>query len=178
MQQRLKMMCQSVMMSSSTSTLHKELLHKAVQLLAQRSHSSYELNNKLRVFSQKKYIHQEYEPEIVQTTIRQVIDHCLTKKWLNEDDFIEQYITMRARRGYGPNRIVLELQQRGIDKSAVQRTLAEQNIDWIELGLAQMLKKFRVIDKNNRQQQGKVFQFLSYKGFSQEQIKFIYSSIV
>lgn len=161
----------------SNPSLHKALLHKAVQLLAQRSHSSYELKNKLLLFCQKKFVNQEYQADLIQQTINQVIDECLAKKWLNEDDFIEQYVAMRARKGYGKNRIIFELKQRGIVDDVVLTVISRQDIDWIDIGFKQMIKKFRTIDKQDLQQKAKIFQFLSYKGFSQEQIHLIYLSV-
>lgn len=166
---------QPVMMSNLA--LYKELLHKAVQLLAQRNHSAYELKNKLFTFYQKKYSNEELESDFIYSVINSVLEECSAKKWLNEDDYVEQYIAMRARKGYGKNRIILELKQRGIDNAASLAIMSKQNIDWIDIGVHQVIKKFRSIAPKDLQQKSKIMLFLAYKGFSQEQIKLIYSAI-
>lgn len=158
-------------------SLYKELLHKAVQLLAQRNHSAYELKNKLITFCQKKYSGEEYDGDAIYPVINQIIDECIAKKWLNEDIYIEQYIAMRSRKGYGNNRIILELKQRGVTNSAIMNVMSASNIDWIEIGIKQVTKKFPLIEHNDLKQKSKIFQFLSYKGFSQDQIQLIYSAI-
>lgn len=157
-------------------SLHKILLNKAVQLLAQRNHSSIELKQKLSLFYLKKYADDlTVDSHCVDDQITLVIQYCLSHHWMDDIYYIEQYIDMRSRKGYGPNRIIVELNQRGLDSALIKSVFNRKNIDWYQIGLAQVQKKFHQIDKNNFQQKVKFFQFLAYRGFRQDEINQIYS---
>lgn len=163
-----------VMMDSNS--LYNTLLNKAVQLLAQRNHTVLEIKQKLSQFCYKKYANNPDDITDLPSKIQAVVDYCIEQKWLNELSYIEQYVLMRSRKGYGKNRIVLELKQRGIDDGIAWELINQQDIDWIDIGIAQVSKKYRSMDKNSLQQKSKIFQYLSYKGFAQEDIRLIYDA--
>lgn len=163
-------------MMMESKPLYQTFLNKAVQLLAQRNHSSTELKQKLSIFYLKKLSTDvESSDQSINAHIDAVIAHCLSHHWLDDKQYIEQYINMRSRKGYGQNRILMELKQRGLPRSLIQYQLQQSEIDWIEVGLIQTQKKFRVSDKKDLQQKIKIFQFLTYRGFQQDEIKQIYS---
>ncbi|MCT6867549.1 MAG: recombination regulator RecX, partial [Gilliamella apicola] len=98
--------------------LNKLILNKAVQLLAQRDHSSYELTNKIIQFFTKKIkcSEDEYYEQLNQLKIEtaDVIQYCTNQNWMNDTQYIEKYIVMRANKGYGRYKIAMELKQRGL----------------------------------------------------------------
>lgn len=148
-----------------------------MQLLAQRNHTSLEIKRKLSQFYHKKYANSPDEIIDLPSKIQAVVDYCINQKWLNELAYIEQYVLMRSRKGYGKNRIVLELKQRGIEEIIAWKLINQQDIDWIDIGIAQVSKKYRAMDKHSLQQKNKIFQYLSYKGFAQEEIRLIYDTL-
>ena len=159
--------------------LNKLILAKAVQLLAQRDHSSYELTRKLTLFFSKKIkcIEDDYPEELSQLKIQieHVIKHCIHQHWMDDEQYIEKYIFMRANKGYGKYKISLELKQRGLSSDINKKLLSIVDINWSEIAYQQLLKKFKVIDSKNNQQKQKVVQFLTSRGFTQNDIKTAYS---
>ena len=159
--------------------LNKLILAKAVQLLAQRDHSSYELTRKLTLFFSKKIkcVEDDYPEELSQLKIQieHVIKHCTHQHWMDDEQYIEKYIFMRANKGYGKYKISLELKQRGLSSDLNKKLLNIADINWSEIAYQQLLKKFKVIDSKNNQQKQKVVQFLTSRGFTQNDIKTAYS---
>lgn len=159
--------------------LNKLILAKAVQLLAQRDHSSYELTRKLTLFFSKKIkcAEDDYPEQLTQlkTQIEHVIKHCTQKHWMDDEQYIEKYIFMRANKGYGKYKISLELKQRGLSSDLNKKLLNIADINWSEIAFQQLLKKFKVIDSKNNQQKQKVVHFLTSRGFTQNDIKTAYS---
>ena len=159
--------------------LNKLILAKAVQLLAQRDHSSYELTRKLTLFFSKKIkcVEDDYPEELSQLKIQieHVIKHCIHQHWMDDEQYIEKYIFMRANKGYGRYKISLELKQRGLSSDINKKLLSLADINWAEIAYQQLLKKFKLIDPKNNQQKQKVVQFLISRGFTQSDIKTMYS---
>ena len=159
--------------------LNKLILAKAVQLLAQRDHSSYELSRKLTLFFIKKIkcIEDDYPEELSQLKIQieHVIKHCTHQHWMDDEQYIEKYIFMRANKGYGKYKISLELKQRGLSSDLNKKLLNLADINWSEIAYQQLLKKFKLIDPKNNQQKQKVAQYLTARGFTQLNIKTAYS---
>ena len=91
----------------------------ALRLLARREHSRYELAMKLR---QRKIEPEVYEP---------VLDEYEEEGWLSDERFAEVYTRQRVELGYGPLRILGELQQRGIHWTPEQlQQMSDQQ--WVE----------------------------------------------
>lgn len=159
--------------------LNKLILNKAVQLLAQRDHSSCELSRKLTLFFSKKITcsKDDYPEQLNQlkAEIEHVIEHCTNQHWMDDKQYIEKYIFMRAHKGYGKYKISLELKQRGLSSDLSRELLLLADIDWSKIAHHQLLKKFKLIEPKNNQQKQKVIQFLKARGFTQLDIKTAYS---
>lgn len=160
------------------NSLYKTLSNKAVQLLAQRNHSSVELKKKLSAFYTKKLADNQHDfSDDAAIQIDEVIQYCISHHWLDDETYINQYIDMSVRKGCGKNRIIMELKQRGLDANLVLSVISRKDIDWEELAILQLMKKFPITNKNDIQQKAKIFQFLLYKGFNQSEINLAYSSL-
>ncbi len=81
------------------------------------------------------------------------------------------YLRARADRGYGPQRIALELKQRGASPAIIQATLAEAECDWLALAARADRKKFGVVMEREFAVSVKRRRYLEYRGFTAEQIK-------
>jgi regulatory protein len=104
-------------MNLSANKMNVTPLAKAMKLLARRDHSVRELQQKLK-------------PYYPTHEIASVIERCLQDNWLNDARFAESYIRSRSASGYGPLRLALELQQKGVEKETIRCALHEAQIDW------------------------------------------------
>ena len=135
----------------------------ALDLLARREHSKFELEQKLR---RKNFALDDIE-KVLET---------LARKGLQSDvRFIENYIAMRSRKGYGPLRIRLELEERGIDKETIGRFLSELDPVWFERALILRIKKFGEKHPANLKEKAKQARYLNYKGFTGDHISRVLS---
>ena len=88
----------------------------ALRLLARREHSRLELSLKLR------------QRKLPGDIINAVLDDYEKEGWLDDDRFADVYARQRMDLGYGPLRILGELQQRGVHKTPeCVAEMAEEN---------------------------------------------------
>jgi len=131
---------------------------KALDLLARREHSMFELEQKL---SKKNFDTSD---------IKEVL--CmLSENGLQSDDrFTESYIRMRSKKGFGPIRIKLELRERGVDGETAEGFLVSSDSAWFELAKISRSKKFGRDLPKELNEKARQIRYLSYKGFSSDHI--------
>ena len=129
-----------------------------MDLLARREHCQSELQQKLS----KRFPEAE---EILEVIMQ------LAKENLQSDRrFIEAYISSRARKGFGPERIRLELQGKQLSEEWVEDELAAFS-GWKEK-LQQLLeKRFAGEFAADAKTRAKQIRFLLYRGFPQDLIR-------
>lgn len=132
---------------------------RAMGLLARREHSHLELYRKLA----------DKFPEHVDL-LTQVLDGLQQDNLQSDDRFAEAFVSSRVRKGQGPHRISLELQQRGVDKLLAERAVAESGADWILLAGEVMAKKYGKQPCTDFSERAKRSKFLQYRGFNIDQI--------
>ncbi|MDA0824332.1 MAG: regulatory protein RecX [Proteobacteria bacterium] len=94
----------------------------------------------------------------------------LVEEQLQDDNrFAESYIRYRAGSGYGPVKIKIELNQRGVEESTTRAAMDRLAIDWSERSRAAWLKKFGGA-ANDFKERAKHARFLQYRGFTSDQI--------
>ncbi|MBY0544585.1 MAG: recombination regulator RecX [Gammaproteobacteria bacterium] len=126
----------------------------ALNLLARREHSRWELRYKLR----KRYD----APDIIET----VLDQLTEADWLSESRFVDVYIRSRANRGFGPVHIHQSLLQRGIKDELIQHYLYTlPDINWREQSEQVRIKKFGRALPTQYSDRIKQLKFLQYRGF-------------
>lgn len=124
----------------------------ALNLLARREHSKFELKRKL--------LERNYEA----SEIDEILE-ALEKEGLQSDvRFAECYIRSRIRSGFGPLRIRNELQVRGIAGNIIDDSLNSADIDWAKLALLVYKKKFGDTIPVDLKERAKRINFLIYKG--------------
>jgi regulatory protein len=108
-------------MSEPTAPGPADIRNAAVDLLARREHSYKELLTKLaRRFDDTDLIEQELGK--------------LAEADLQSDRrFCEVFVRSKCQQGQGPQRIGLELKQRGINEALIRELLWDADIDWYEL---------------------------------------------
>lgn len=131
----------------------------ALRLLARREHSRMELTLKLR------------QRKIEQGVIQRVLDDYEQEGWLSDERFADVYARQRMDLGYGPLRILAELQQRGIQRTP--ECLANVNAaEWSERALRIRERKFGIQDiRDDWPERSRQARFLSQRGYSGEQVE-------
>ena len=135
----------------------------AMRLLTRREHSSQELKQKL--------VYKGYAPALIDKLIQDLRQEGL----LSDERFAESYIRSRVSRGYGPARIRQELRQRGTNEEIIDATLKDNDNQWFELARNVRQKKFGMNIPQNLKEKLKQQQFLQYRGFSQQHMKFAFT---
>ena len=130
------------------------IYNKALDLISRREHSRYELMQKLN----KRY------PE-TRPLIEEVLDKLIVINILDDERFAEMYINSRARKGFGPKKIEMELSSKHVESFIISSSL-EAYDNWIENAKKELLKKFKGIVPTDYQSKIKQKQFLFNRGFS------------
>lgn len=165
-------------MSESTErTRHARLLERATRILAMRDHSEAEFRRKLLISCERaaQFAKDKTAAEMPdEQQIRQVIEWCYQHNWLDDTRFAERYVTGRSRKGYGPQRIRMELGQKGIDKTRIENALLAAEIDWQQLAFSLAERKFGLPLPTEWKEKAKVQRYLMAKGFFMEDIRSIF----
>lgn len=130
----------------------------AMDLLARREHACFELERKLL---------RRYPQHLIKQAVERLADEGLQ----SDERFAESYVHHRAGRGYGPARILRELQERGVDDSLAESMLAVSDIDWHDIARRALAKKFgAVVPPLPLAEKARILRFLAYRGFSREHL--------
>jgi len=132
---------------------------EAIKILTRREHSEHEISHKL---SSKGYSEEDIE---------QVLAQLQTQGYQSDARFCEHYIRHRSGRGYGPRRIRMELKEKGVQSAVIEPEMERAEVDWFELALTVLTKKFKGQQAQTWEEKGKQKQFLDYRGFTQDQIE-------
>ncbi len=130
------------------------IYNKSLDLISRREHSRYELMQKLN----KRY------PE-TRPLIEEVLDKLIVNNILDDERFADMYINSRARKGFGPKKIEMELSSKHVESFIISSSL-EAYDNWIENAKKELLKKFKGIVPTDYQSKIKQKQFLFNRGFS------------
>lgn len=135
----------------------KKALHKTLLLLGKRSYTVKQIAQKLKQAG--------YSEEVIEA----VTSYCLDMGYLNDQEYIEQWVSSHNRiKPIGRRRIIHELRLKGIEPGLVTAYLANSFSDEQECELATSLIKKKI--GHNLEIDDKVFrklyQFLLRRGFS------------
>lgn len=131
----------------------------ALRLLARREHSRLELTLKLR--------QRGIEPDIIE----RVLDDYEVEGWLSDERFADIYARQRMDLGYGPLRILAELQQRGVHTTP-ECVREMTDADWIERAALLREKRFGLGDvSEDWDEKVRQARFLARRGFASDQVE-------
>ena len=139
----------------------KSIRHRALDLLARREHSRLELARKLK---QREFTFQEIEP---------CLDQLQADDLLSNERFANAYARMRSCNGFGPERILRELVERGIDDYLASQALRNLKADWLTNAREVRSKKYGDQPSQDFAERVKQARFLNYRGFSHDIINII-----
>ena len=132
---------------------------KAMDLLARREHSRLELYQKLK--------QRQFEPDVINSELNKLLDEGLQ----SDERFAEAFLRSRIDKGKGPNIILSELSQRGIDELIASNVISNiTDEEWNDLAYEAMNKKLRNEAELDYDKQLKLMKFLSNRGFTRSQI--------
>lgn len=139
------------------------IYNRALAILSRRDHSVQELRQKLKL---KGFSHGKVAP---------VIEKLIGQNLLSDINFAMNYVEYRRRRGFGPLRIQVELDNKGVSSRNIEDALGIDDPVWLEEAHHARVKKFGlalpdVFVECSRQQR-----FLRYRGFTNEQIRSLFS---
>jgi regulatory protein len=128
--------------------------NKALDLVSRREHSRHELMQKL----DKRY------PNSI-PIIEDALGKLETNKILDDERFAEMYLSSRARKGFGPKKIEMELRSKKVDSFFISNAV-EAYENWLENAQRELKKKFKDQKPTDYQSKMKQKQFLFTRGFS------------
>ena len=133
---------------------------KAMDLLARREHSRLELYQKLK--------QRQFEPDVINSELNKLLDEGLQ----SDERFAEAFLRSRIDKGKGPNIILSELSQRGIDELIASNVISNiTDEEWNDLAYEAMNKKLGNEAELDYDKQLKLMKFLSNRGFTRRQIE-------
>lgn len=139
---------------------YQKAFDTALRLLARREHSKYELAQKLK--------QRTFEDDV----IKKVFLECERLNYLNDERTAQVFIEQLLRKGYGANRIRLELKRKrltGKRISDIFKTMLSEagELENAERVLIKNIKRFdREEDRQKRK--AKIYRFLYSRGFSNQ----------
>ncbi|MDH5357429.1 MAG: recombination regulator RecX [Gammaproteobacteria bacterium] len=136
----------------------QSLNERAMNLLARREHSVAELTTKL--------LKANFDIDDINTVISKLKSAGLQ----SDQRFAENYLRYRSQRGFGSQRIRLELKERGVADEIINNTLKEASIDWFSIATTVRCKRFGEQYPDDYKDRAKQQRFLQYRGFTHEQI--------
>ena len=142
-----------------TSEAFTIVYNKALDLVSRREHSRHELMQKL----DKRF------PETM-PIIEEALDKLALNNILDDERFAEMYLNSRARKGFGPKKIEMELYSKKVDSMLIGNAI-EAYESWAENAENELKKKFKGIKPTDYKSKMKQKQFLFNRGFSTQIIE-------
>ena len=131
-----------------------------MDFLARREHSRLELYQKLK--------QRQFEPDVINSELNKLLDEGLQ----SDERFAEAFLRSRIDKGKGPNIILSELSQRGIDELIASNVISNiTDEEWNDLAYEAMNKKLGNEAELDYDKQLKLMKFLSNRGFTRSQIE-------
>ena len=145
-------------MSKNSDVTYKDVLSKAVALLARREHGVKELEGKLFA--------KQYPEQFISSAISELIESNL----LSDDRFTEHYVRNRQNRGFGPQKIRIELRHKGVGDTLIDEYLMTSSRVWYEIAENEYNKKYRGQPPSDYNTWAKQAKFLQSRGFTNDHI--------
>lgn len=136
-----------------------ELKQQAMMLLGRREYGSNELIQKLSGKGSAD-------------DVAHVIGWLQEQNMQSDHRYAQTLLRSKASRGYGPQRIRQEMQQKRLAADAVAQAFEAYEGDWFEQALNVYEKKFKTPMPQDHKERAKRQRFLQYRGYSSDQISY------
>ncbi|SMF07401.1 regulatory protein [Alteromonadaceae bacterium Bs31] len=147
----------------------KAIYDKALRLLARREYSERELRQKL---PQKM----EGSQEQIYSELDEIIARLQSLGYQSDERFAFSYARMRQSKGFGAERISLELGEKGVATELVAQALAALEEKWPDIIGEAWQKKFKSPPADYAEK-AKQQNFLRYRGFRYADIEQLFADI-
>jgi len=131
-------------------------------MLARRDHSQKELEQKLR---------SKFSISTIELTA--LLEALKSQDYLNDQRFAESYTRARMRKGFGPERIRLELREKGVDEEFIRAAISSGELNWSDIAHSVWQKKYRE-PPNDFREKARQSSFLKYRGFSSSHLESLF----
>ena len=150
--------CHREQATSTSSTDVPVLRRAAMDYLARREHSAFELRQKLT----RKY------PQANALVMDAVLDKLRQEKLQSDTRFTTAFIRYRKSKGFGYQHLKADLGTRGVASSIIDTYLYDDDGDWLVIAEALVEKKLKHNEKIGfgSKQHRKLLRFLESRGFS------------
>lgn len=142
--------------------IYKAIREACLNYLMRREHSQHELLQKV---SAKGFARQD---------IMLIIDELSTQGLQSNARFSESYARSRVHKGFGPLRIQVELQQRGVSDGAFDMAVEDIAGSWEELLEQVYDKKYGNETHLDNKEKFKRSRFLQQRGFPNELVRLLF----
>ena len=136
----------------------------AFRLLTRREHSRAELHNKLTA--------RGYDSGIVDD----LLESLAAEDLVSDCRYAQALVAHRVNTGYGPQRIMMELKDKGVASEIIDQTLSLAELDWDELLRVQHNRKFGISNAGSFKEWSRRAQYLDRRGFSTDTIRRVMGS--
>lgn len=142
-------------------------------------------NYAVRLLARREYARKELQAKLVGKgianagTAQQVLDKLVQQNYQNDARFAQAFVRYKSARGFGPERIVRDLTERGVAADTIAQAFdlaAEAPLDWQRTIETVWQKKFNQ-PAASYQEKAKQMRFLLYRGFSHEQIHSLFARL-
>ncbi len=127
-------------------------------MLTRRDHSAYEVYEKLRA--------KRFQEDQITEVIRLLVD----EKLISDERFAEAYTQMRVEKGFGPNKIRIELRNRGVDRDLIDTEIDKYTDSWSAHAARAREKKFGAGVPQEWAEKVRQARFLQARGFLPQHI--------
>ena len=149
----------------------REVRRFAMDLMARREHSRFELAQKLKKKCARFLAGSPAAGSDVEGLISQVLDRLGDDQLQSDRRFVESYISYRQRAGFGPLKVAAALRERGISDPLARSALQPLDDSWHGIAARERRKKFGEDLPATKQAVARQQRFLQYRGFSIEHIR-------
>ena len=103
--------------------------------------------------------------------LNDVLDALESEHLQSDERFAESFVAARARKGQGPVRIRMDLQQRGVSPELIALHLDPRSPEWLSLAREVRIRKFGAEIPADFKEKARQMRFLEYRGFASTQIQ-------
>lgn len=147
-------------MVDSLATNEQQLREVLLRLLSRRDYSAAELRQKLR---QRGFADDLIEQQLMDVQAR---------GWQSDERYQAMFVRSKISRGDGPLKIQAAAQHKGLNKTAVRESIANEEVDWQALALARLQRRFGEPPQHlDPKQRAKIQRHLAQRGFPFEVIQ-------
>ncbi len=129
-------------------------LKTAIDLLARREHSRWELHRKLR-----------QKPHAEGVDLDALLDQLAEANYQSDERYAESFVRSRILKGQGALKIHQQLVQRGASPFLAEKAIRDAEVNWWDLAEQQRAKRFGPVLPITRDEQAKQSRFLLSRGF-------------